>query len=86
MNHFCKEASQLQSDKFERDLTLMEKIRLRIHLTICSACKNYADNLKLLNGFFHGRRKAAGIDENITLSEQDRERIREALKKDSTNS
>jgi predicted anti-sigma-YlaC factor YlaD len=83
MNHFCKEASQLQSDEFDRELTLSERFRLRIHLLICGACRNYSDNLQLLNNFFHGLRKQTEEDEKITLPGSDRERIREALKKTS---
>ena len=83
MNHFCKEASQLQSDAFDRELTLMEHIRLRIHLLICGACRNYSENLELLNNIFQGLRKQKKIDENISLPESDRERIREALKETS---
>jgi hypothetical protein len=83
MNHFCKEASQLQSDGFERDLTIGERIRLRIHLLICVACRNYSENIKLLNNIFHGLRKQKKIDENISLPDSDRERIREALKETS---
>jgi predicted anti-sigma-YlaC factor YlaD len=80
MNHFCKEASQLQSDGFERSLTLMERIRLRIHLLICAACRNYSENLKLLNNIFHGLRKQQKIDENVSLPDSDRDRIKEVLK------
>lgn len=79
MNHFCKEASQLQSDGFERELTLSERIRLRIHILICGACRNYADNLQLLNSFFHNLRKQTEEDENIALPDGDRDRIKEAL-------
>ncbi|MCF7821722.1 MAG: hypothetical protein K9M17_04690 [Mariprofundaceae bacterium] len=83
MNHFCREASQLQSDAFERQLTLSEHIRLRIHLLICEACRNYADSLKLLNSFFHNLRKQVQQDEGITLPDSDRERIKEALSRTS---
>ena len=83
MNHFCREASQLQSDELERELTLVERIRLRMHLLICGACRNYADNLQLLNSFFHSLRKQTEDDKNITLPDHDRERIKEALKKSS---
>jgi predicted anti-sigma-YlaC factor YlaD len=83
MNHFCKEASQLQSDEFDRELTLSERFRLRIHLLICAACRNYSENLKLLNNIFHGLRKQTEEDEKITLPDSDRERIKEALKRSS---
>jgi len=81
MNHFCREASQLQSDGLDRELTLMERIRLRMHLLICGACRNYAENLELLNNLFHGLRKQTEEDESITLPSSDKERIKEALKK-----
>jgi predicted anti-sigma-YlaC factor YlaD len=80
MNHFCKEASQLQSDEFDRELTLSERFRLRIHLLICAACRNYSENLKLLNNIFHGLRKQQKIDENVSLPDSDRDRIKEVLK------
>jgi hypothetical protein len=83
MNHFCKEASQLQSDGFERALTVMERIRLRMHFLICDTCRNYSDNLKLLNNVFQGIRKQQKVDENTSLPDSDRERIREVLKKTS---
>ncbi len=83
MNHFCKEASQLQSDGFERDLTIGERIRLRTHLLICGACRNYTENLELLNNIFLSIRKQKEIDESISLPDSDRERIREALEKTS---
>jgi len=85
MNHFCKEASQLQSDGFERDLTIGERIRLRIHLLICVACRNYSENIKLLNTIFRDLRKQKKIDEDISLPDSDRERIREALKETSNS-
>ncbi|MDT8375532.1 MAG: hypothetical protein RQ867_02210 [Mariprofundaceae bacterium] len=80
MNHFCKEASQLQSDGFERGLTVTEHIRLRIHLLICGACRNYSENLELLNNIFQGMRKQKKIDKSISLPDGDRGRIRAALK------
>jgi predicted anti-sigma-YlaC factor YlaD len=80
MNHFCKEASQLQSDGFERKLTFGERIQLRIHLFICGACRNYSDNIKLLHTVLRDLRKEERVDETISLPEKDRTRISEALK------
>jgi len=85
MNHFCREASQLQSNEFDRELTLSERFRLRLHLLICGACRNYADNLVLLNKFFYSLRKQTEADENITLPENKRERIQTVLKKASAS-
>ncbi|HKI59831.1 MAG TPA: hypothetical protein VKA23_02245 [Mariprofundaceae bacterium] len=85
MNHFCKEANQLQSDGFERKLTLTERIQLRIHLLICGACRNYSDNIKLLHTVLRDLRKGGRVDESIALPEKDRTRIGEALKNDSNS-
>lgn len=78
MKHFCKEASQLASDVFERDLTFVERLRLRMHLTMCDMCRNYSSNLSLLNRFFSGTRHQSKEDE-ACLSDEDRKRIETAL-------
>ncbi len=80
MNHFCKKASQLQSDGFERTLSLSERLRLRIHLLMCGACRNYASNIELLHRLFHTIRSRKESDERISLPESSRTRIQNALK------
>jgi len=44
----CKEASRLLSQSLDRDLTLGEHARLRLHLTLCDACRNFNQQLKQL--------------------------------------
>ncbi|MES0372337.1 MAG: zf-HC2 domain-containing protein [Mariprofundaceae bacterium] len=78
MKHFCKEASQLASDLFERNLTFVERLRLRMHLAICDMCRNYSSNLSLLNNIFSGTRDQAKEDETC-LSDEDRKQIEIAL-------
>ena len=34
----CKEATQLVSQGLDRELSAWERIKLRLHLTICDAC------------------------------------------------
>ena len=80
MNHFCKKASQLQSDGFERTLTVSERLRLHLHLLICGACRNYDTNIELLHQFFHTIRNRNESDETIALPESSRARIQDALK------
>lgn len=79
MKHFCKEASQLASDLFERNLTFTERLRLRMHLAMCGMCRNYSSNLSLLNRIFSGTRRQVEEDE-ACLSDDDRRRIETALK------
>lgn len=49
MNHFCRQASQLLSDHYERPLSSSEKIRLRLHLLICGMCRNYGSSLAFMH-------------------------------------
>lgn len=38
----CKEATQLVSQGLDRELSAWERVKLRLHLTICDACSNFA--------------------------------------------
>ncbi|HXH71788.1 MAG TPA: hypothetical protein VNI58_03120 [Mariprofundaceae bacterium] len=49
MKHFCEQACRLSSDHYERPLTLSETVKLRLHLLICRACRNYLDTLETLH-------------------------------------
>jgi len=80
MNHFCREASQLMSDGYERELSPVERIRLRLHLWMCGACSNHGSNLGLLHRLFADMRKHADTHAPA-LSEQDRQKIRLAVHK-----
>lgn len=45
----CREATQLASQARERPLSLIEKMRLRLHLSICKACRRFDRNLSHLS-------------------------------------
>ena len=44
----CKEASRLLSQSMDRQLSLGEQARLRLHLALCDACRNFNRQLKQL--------------------------------------
>lgn len=44
----CRQASRIVSDAYERRLTSMEWLNLRLHLTICGMCRSYARNIRIL--------------------------------------
>jgi len=80
MKHFCRETSRLFSDGFERELTLLERLRLRLHLWMCNPCSNYAFNLRLLDRIFHELRQHA--DERAPcLSSKDKQHILDAVQR-----
>ena len=44
----CKQAHQMVSEGLDRHLSLPERTRLRMHLTICDACTNFNGQMQLL--------------------------------------
>ena len=44
----CKEASRLLSQSMDRELSVGEQARLRLHLTLCDACRNFNRQLNQL--------------------------------------
>ncbi len=79
----CKEASFLVSKKLDGNLNRRERIRLWLHLAMCSLCRHYARDVKKL----HEMMKKAGeagqtlLPGAVKLSRQSRERIKNTLNK-----
>ena len=44
----CKEATHLVSEGLDRDLGVMERVRLRLHLLICDGCTNFSRQVAFL--------------------------------------
>lgn len=44
----CKQATQLMSQGQDRPLALGERISLRLHLLVCSACSNFNRQLGVM--------------------------------------
>jgi len=77
VRHFCEQACRIGSDRFERPLTLREKLRLNLHLLICKACRNYLDALETLHRAMQlVRRSDTG---SHRLSDSQREKISRSL-------
>lgn len=45
----CQQATRLISESQERMLSLPEKVRLNIHLLMCSGCKNFSLQVPFLS-------------------------------------
>jgi predicted anti-sigma-YlaC factor YlaD len=41
----CKQATQLLSEKMDRTLTTKEKLALKMHITLCSACRQFGNQM-----------------------------------------
>jgi len=44
----CKEASRLLSQREDRELAISERLALRMHLALCSACVRVSEQLDFL--------------------------------------
>lgn len=44
----CKEAHRLSSEALDRELSLVERTRLRLHLLVCTACDNMNGQMNLI--------------------------------------
>ena len=72
----CKKATIMISKREEKKLSLFERIQLWLHLLICSLCKLFMKQNKLLVS------NLGGLENNITaaLSEQEKNKIIETIK------
>ncbi|MFT5535537.1 MAG: hypothetical protein ACI802_003802 [Candidatus Paceibacteria bacterium] len=44
----CREVHRLVSEGQDRDLSVIEKIRVRLHLIVCDACTTYTRQMRFL--------------------------------------
>jgi len=44
----CKEVHRLTSEGLDRELSLVERLRVRLHLMVCDACTNFTGQMQLL--------------------------------------
>ncbi|MFM2485696.1 zf-HC2 domain-containing protein [Celerinatantimonas yamalensis] len=49
----CKHATRLLSERLERPLTLIERMRLRFHLSICNGCSRFSEQMLQLRHIAH---------------------------------
>ncbi|REJ75991.1 MAG: hypothetical protein DWQ47_10195 [Acidobacteria bacterium] len=74
----CRVATELVSDSLNRKLTIRERLRLRLHLMVCGACRNYLSNLKMMGDVL--AEPILGDDGRDGLSDDAVERIREKFR------
>ena len=44
----CKEVHRLTSEGLDRELTVVERARVQMHLLVCNACRNFTDQMNLI--------------------------------------
>jgi len=79
MNQSCHQASRLASDSLDRPLSLWERLKLKLHLSMCSNCKNCDSNLKVMHQINDLMRE--NEFGQVRLSEQQRNQLHAELDK-----
>ncbi len=51
----CRDVYRVADDYLERDLSLWQRWRINAHLRVCSACRNYLDQLRRTIAFLRAR-------------------------------
>jgi predicted anti-sigma-YlaC factor YlaD len=44
----CQEVHRLTSEGLDRKLSLVERARMRMHLLVCDACRNFNSQMQLI--------------------------------------
>jgi predicted anti-sigma-YlaC factor YlaD len=47
--HSCKKAAELLSQSLDEPLDMVDKLRLRMHLSMCGNCRNVEEQLNLIH-------------------------------------
>ncbi|CAG0993311.1 hypothetical protein MTYP_02402 [Methylophilaceae bacterium] len=75
----CRQASELVSQSLDRPLNLRERIAVRFHLLICTACTRFSRQLALMHAAIKKLASETEQNESLQLSRQVRDRITRAL-------
>ncbi|MDB5773618.1 MAG: zf-HC2 protein [Burkholderia sp.] len=48
MHATCKEVHRLTSERLDRELSLIERARVSMHLLVCIGCRNFDGQMRLI--------------------------------------
>ncbi|HAF01156.1 MAG TPA: hypothetical protein DCO68_06650 [Methylophilaceae bacterium] len=71
----CKQTSQLVSQSLDRNLTLRERLAVRLHLLICKYCRRFQRQLHAMRKAFKRMSEAIENDPSIQLPPETKARI-----------
>ena len=75
----CAEAAQLISESLDYPLPWWKRRLLKLHLSMCERCPEYARQLEILHQVFHQMQGKVEGNEALQLSEEAKRRIKVAL-------
>src|SRR6516225_4625787 len=76
----CPEVVRILSLGMDKELSLMMRIKLRIHYLMCSFCKRYMKQLKYIRQVSREFPKKIGEISDAKLSTEAKERLKKALR------
>ncbi|MCG6936924.1 MAG: zf-HC2 domain-containing protein [Gammaproteobacteria bacterium] len=85
----CKEVCHFVSESLDQQLPWYTRLRVRLHLFICKACRRMVKQMALLQtaAWFYGATdEQTSTEENDTLSENARSRILKQLQQANSGS
>lgn len=74
----CKQASKLISVSLDRPLSWSERVQLKLHLLICTPCRRFKQQLRLMGAALKLRRTMIENDQDIKLPLDVKNRILQA--------
>ncbi len=69
----CRETARLGVERLVRPLTIVERVRMTLHMSMCGICKGYARQMAAI--------RRALAREDASLSREAEERIVESIRK-----
>ena len=77
----CDEASSLASKSLDTNLTLGEKMRLKMHLMACRFCRSFEKQILAIRSILRSKGKEMPEDtEENTLSKEARKRLENSIR------
>lgn len=63
----CREVHRLASERLDRELTMVERARMQVHLVVCGACRTFDDQMDLIR---RAMRKTSDVDVDTNLPDK----------------
>jgi len=79
----CKQATQLISEKLDRDLGLWQRLSLKFHLFLCRYCRKYARQLDFLRSVCTQLDQHIECNDQHSLSPESKQKLKAAIKNES---
>lgn len=76
----CREAARLRGLAAVESLSPTEAVRLRIHLLLCTACRQLARQISFVRKTLRTFAERVSADPSVTLDEATKARLRERLR------